>query len=256
MKHFNHKAGKHFQIDSAKNYCEETGNPQKQPLIFLHGGFGNIEDFNEIIPLLDKEYRIIGIDSRGQGKSTLGNEKLTYERLEKDIHGIITELNLDNPIVVGFSDGGIAALRLAGNNRINIDKLIVIGSTWHSKSLESTKDILGGITAEIWKKKFPKTYEMYQKLNPEPNFDKLSESIVQMWVNETNTGRPNEKVENIKCPTLIVRGDKDHLMSKNSAFELSEKINAANLANIPFCGHEVYVEQKEILMNLINQFLK
>ena len=77
-----------------------------------------------------------------------------------------------------------------------------------------------------------------------------------MWVNETNTGRPNEKVENIKCPTLIVRGDKDHLMSKSSAFELSEKINDANLANIPFCGHEVYVEQKEILVNLVNQFLK
>ena len=162
MKHFNHRAGKHFQIDSAKIYCEETGNPQKQPLIFLHGGFGTIEDFNEIIPLFDKKYRIIGIDSRGQGKSTLGNEKLTYERLEKDIHGIITELNLDNPIIVGFSDGGIVALRIAGNHKINIDKLIVIGSTWHSKSLENTKDILSGITAETWKKKFPKTYEMYQ----------------------------------------------------------------------------------------------
>ena len=256
MIQFNHEKGNYLQIDSAKIYYEEIGNSQKQPLIFLHGGFGNIEDFNEVIQLLDKEYRIIGIDSRGQGKSTLGIEKLNYERLEKDILEIIMKLNLENLIIVGFSDGGITALRLLSNNKINIDKLIVIGSTWHSKSLENTKSILGGITAEIWKEKFSKTYKKYQKLNPESDFDKLAESIVQMWIDETNTGRPNEKVENIKCSTLIVRGDKDHLMSNSSALELSEKIYDGNLANIPFCGHEVYVEQKEILMNMVNQFLK
>jgi len=68
---FTHISHTFVKINSAKIYYEEIGNPLKQPLIFLHGGFGNIEDFNAIIPLLENEYRIIGIDSRGQVKSGL-----------------------------------------------------------------------------------------------------------------------------------------------------------------------------------------
>jgi len=137
MKLFNHKSGEYIDIDSAKIYFEEIGNSKKQPLIFLHGGFGNMEDFNEIIPSIHNEYHIIGIDSRGQGKSTLGNNKLTYERIQKDIQIVLEKLNITNPIIIGFSDGGIAALRLASYNKIKIDKLIIMGSSWHSKSLES-----------------------------------------------------------------------------------------------------------------------
>lgn len=256
MTEFNHDKGKYLQIDSAEIYYEEIGNSKNQPLVFLHGGFGNIEDFNGIIPLLEKEYRIIGVDSRGQGKSTLGNEKLTYQRLENDFFEIIAKLKLENPIIIGFSDGGITALRLASSGEINIDKLIAIGSSGSLKALEKTKDILGGITAKIWKENYPETYERYQGTNPKPDFDKLTESIVQMWVDETETGRPDKKIKNIKCPTLIMRGDKDPLMRKETAFEISEKINGADLANIPFAGHEVYKEQKEIVMRIINQFLK
>ncbi len=252
---FRHKSETFVEIDSAKIYYEELGNSQKQPLIFLHGGFGNIEDFNGMIPLLKKEYRIIGIDSRGQGKSTLGVNELSYAQLEIDVKTIIAKLNLENPIIIGFSDGGIVGLRLASVNEINIDKLIVIGTTWHSKSLEKSKDILGGITANSWKEKFPNTFEIYQRINPTPDFDVLTKAIVPMWIDETATGHPNDKVENITCPTLIVRGDKDFLVGKRHTFELSEKIKDSNLANIPFCGHEVYVEQPELLMSIVNQFL-
>jgi len=252
---FKHKSETFIEIDSAKIYYEEIGNPKKQPLIFLHGGFGNIEDYNGIIPLLQNEYRIIGVDSRGQGKSTLGNKELTYAQIERDIKIIIEKLNLINPVIVGFSDGGISALRLACFNKLKIDKLIIIASSWHTKSLENSKKFLESITAEKWKERFPKTFEKYQSLNPEPNFDNLTKAIVKMWIDENDTGHPDENVENINCPTLIIRGDNDHLINKHSTFELSEFIKDANLANIPFCGHEVYIEQKNILMEIINQFL-
>ncbi len=52
-------------------------------MISLHGGFGNIKDYNGIIPLLQNEYCIIGIDSRGKGKSTLGSNELTCALIEK-----------------------------------------------------------------------------------------------------------------------------------------------------------------------------
>lgn len=253
---FYHKAETFLEIDSAKIYYEEIGNPQGQPLIFLHGGFGNMEDFNGIVPLLEKEYRIIGMDSRGQGKSTLGNHPLTYERLEKDVADLLQKLRLTNPVIVGFSDGGIAALRLACFKNVKIDKLILIGTSWHTKSLEDSKVLLSAITAEKWKKKFPKTFDKYQSINPARDFDYLTKAMVKMWIDETETGHPDDNVQHIKAPTLIVRGDKDHLISAQSSLELSKKIAGSNFANVPFCGHEVYAEQPNLLMSIINDFLK
>ena len=256
MKLFEHTSGKHIEIGNSNIYVEEIGNPLKQPLLLLHGGFGNMEDFNGIIPSLRDEYRIIGIDNSGHGKSTLGSETLSYERLQKNVEIILDELNITNLSIIGFSDGGIVAYRLACFSSLKIEKLITIGSSWHSKSLLATKNILGGITAEKWKARFPETVEKYQSINPGPDFESLTKAIVKMWIDEEETGHPDDNVQNIKCDTLIIRGDKDHLVGKSSVFELSELIKDASLANIPFAGHEVHAEQKIVLMEIINEFLE
>ena len=93
-------------------------------------------------------------------------------------------------------------------------------------------------------------------MNPEPNFDFLAESLVKMWLDENPSGYPNEAVKNITCPLLIVRGDDDHLISRETVFELSEIVKSSRLLNIPFAGHAAFEEQKEIFMISLNEFLK
>ena len=92
---FDHHSGIHLDIDGARIYHEVTGNKNSPALLVLHGGFGNIEDFNPILPELDKEFRIVGIDSRGQGKSTLGPSGLTYERIQQDVERILEHLHIN-----------------------------------------------------------------------------------------------------------------------------------------------------------------
>lgn len=255
MKNFDHNSGQYLQVDGAKIYYETSGKEDNPTLLFLHGGFGNIEDFNTIVPDLDKEFQIIGIDSRGQGKSTLGSKELTYEQIQKDIEHVLEHLNIDRLTIIGFSDGGIVAHRLAALTSLKIEKLVTIGSRWHLKSTESTKEIFSKITGESWKKKFPATYDAYQKLNSEPNFDLLAQSIVKMWLDPNSSGYPNEAVKNIFCPLLIVRGDDDHLVSKSAVVELSELVKNSRLLNIPFAGHAAFEDQKEIFMISLNKFL-
>lgn len=50
MRLFDHHSGEHLNIGGARIYYEVTGNENKPALLFLHGGFGNIEDFNSILP--------------------------------------------------------------------------------------------------------------------------------------------------------------------------------------------------------------
>jgi pimeloyl-ACP methyl ester carboxylesterase len=255
MENFNHNSGQYLQVDGAKIYCETTGNKDSPALLFLHGGFGNIEDFNTILPDLDKEFQIIGIDSRGQGKSTLGSEELTYDQIQKDVERVLEHLNIGNLSIIGFSDGGIVAYRLAALTSLKIEKLVTIGAEWHLKSTESTREIFLNITGESWRKKFPATYDAYQKLNSEPDFDLLAQSIVKMWLDPNSSGYPNEAVTNISCPLLIVRGDADHLVSKSAVVELSELVKNSRLLNIPFAVHAAFEDQKEIFMISLNEFL-
>jgi|GEM_PF-6587345 len=63
MQTFDHTSGQTFEIDYAKIYCEIIGNQKPPALLILHGGLGNIEDLNAIIPELTKDFKIIGIDS-------------------------------------------------------------------------------------------------------------------------------------------------------------------------------------------------
>ncbi len=256
MRNFNHQSGKHIERDGAKIYYEVTGSEDSPALLVLHGGFGNLEDFNIILSELESEFKVVGIDSRGQGKSTLGKKALTYEQIQKDVEGVLEHLNIDTLSIIGFSDGGISAYRLASLTSLKIEKLVTIGSRWHLKNTEPTRELFLKVTGESWRKKFPATYDAYQKLNPEPDFDFLAQSLVKMWLDEHSSGYPNEAVKNISCPLLIVRGDDDHLIPLEAVVELSEIVKGARLLNIPFAGHAAFEEQKEIFMISLNEFFK
>lgn len=256
MKTFDHRAGTYLDTDGAKVYYETTGNENGPALLFLHGGFGNIEVFNAVLPDLKRDFKLIGIDSRGHGKSTLGSRVLTYEQIQKDVERVLEHLNVDALSIIGFSDGGIVAYRLASLTSLNVEKLVTIGSRWHLKNTEPTRELFLNITGESWKTKFPDTYVSYQKLNPEPDFDYLVESVIKMWLDPTSSGYPNEAVRNISCPLLIVRGDDDHLLSREAVVELSGLVQNSRLLNIPFVGHVAFEDQKEIFMIGLNEFLK
>ncbi len=252
---FDHSFGEYLNIDGAKIYYEIIGKEQNPVLLFLHGGFGNMEDFNGIIQNLEQEYRVIGIDSRGQGKSTLGPSILSYEQIQKDVMAILNKLGIDTLNIIGLSDGGIVAYRIASLTSLNILKLVTIGSRWHIKNTEPSKELFLQVTGESWRKKFPQTYEDYKRLNPEPNFDVLAKSLVNMWLDQDLSGYINEKVKNISCPLLITRGDQDHLLSRKSVVELANLVERSNLLNIPFAGHVAFESQKEIFMKSVNEFL-
>lgn len=255
MKCFDHHSGEYLDIDGARIYYEVTGNENRPALLVLHGGFGNIEDLNALLPDLEKEFKVIGIDSRGHGKSTLGTKALTYAQIQKDVERVLEHLNIDTVSIIGFSDGGIVAYRLTSLTSLTVEKLVTIGSRWHLKNTEPMKKMFLAITGESWRTKFPSTYIAYQKLNPEPDFDVLAQSIIKMWLDSDSSGHPNDAVKNISCPLLIVRGDDDHLLSREAVIELSGLVKKSTLLNIPFAGHVAFDDQKEIVTTVLNEFL-
>ena len=249
---FNHKAGEYIEIDGANIYYEEIENAGKPTMLFLHGGFGNIEDFNFMLQMFANDYHIVGIDSRGHGKSTLGTSKLTYKRLQLDAEAVVNHLQLKDIHIIGFSDGGIIAYRLAAANRIPIRKIITIGATWSLSDAELMEKIAADITFEDLEGYF---FDVYQLHNPLPDFDRFAKSVIEMWTDKTEDGYPLTSVENIIVPTLIVRGNDDDAITLESAVELSMKIKNSVLFNIPFASHDAFRKYPHFFEIVTKEFL-
>lgn len=110
-------------------YVEECGNPNGQPVVFLHGGPGggcSPEDRQFFDP---QHYRIILFDQRGAGRSTphasLVDNTTWY--LVEDIETIRKAMGVESWLVFGGSWGSTLALAYAQKHTERVTGLILRG---------------------------------------------------------------------------------------------------------------------------------
>lgn len=261
---FNHKNGQYITSGDARLYVEEINNVQNAQadshgdapvLIMLHGGFGSIEDYRNITSALSKTHRLIGIDTRGHGASTLGTQPLTYELLANDLAHVIKTLGLAKYSIMGFSDGGTTALRYAAKQPQGLEKIITIGSGWELSESDPEWGMYSEVNAKVWKRMFPENYESYMALNPEADWDKFADHVIALWKNLSADNYPFESVKNIACESLIIRGDKDPLTNLNSMMGLVQLMPDMNYFNIPFAEHAAFDDQTDVFLNAVQPFL-
>ena len=125
---YNKDTGKYFDVGNNTNlYYEIYG--EGAPLLILHGGvFGYIDEFEYLIPKLVDKYQVICLATRGHVKSDIGTEPYTYEQRAIDAYKLIQLLNLVKVTVIGFSDGGFAAYKLAAIYPEVVEKIVVMGA--------------------------------------------------------------------------------------------------------------------------------
>jgi proline iminopeptidase len=110
-------------------YYEQCGNPDGQPVVFLHGGpgAGLITDYRRFFD--PNAYRIILFDQRGAGQSTphASLEDNTAWHLVADIEQLRTELGIERWLVFGGSWGSTLALAYAETHPERVTGLILRG---------------------------------------------------------------------------------------------------------------------------------
>jgi pimeloyl-ACP methyl ester carboxylesterase len=252
---FNHTTGRLVASGDTEIYVEDIGNPDGPVLLMLHGGFGTIEDFNTITPCLSSHFRLIGIDSRGHGRSSLGNTKLSYKTLTDDLKTVINALDLREFSIFGFSDGGVVAFWYAVSKDARLQKVVTVGASWEMNENEPCWEIISGMTGEAWKDMFPASYDTYMRLNPKPDFDAFSTSVVRMWTDLSPNGHPEESMRDVVTDMLVIRGDNDFLTNLESMARLKATTERVNFLNIPFTEHVAFDESPEIVLRAMGKFL-
>lgn len=110
-------------------YYEESGNPQGQPVLFIHGGPGSGTEPNQRRFFDAKHYRIVLFDQRGAGRSRphASVEENTTWDLVDDIEKLRKHLHIDRWLVFGGSWGSTLALAYAEKHPEHVTGLIVRG---------------------------------------------------------------------------------------------------------------------------------
>jgi pimeloyl-ACP methyl ester carboxylesterase len=87
-------------------HVDDTGGSGR-PVVLIHGWPLSGESWQDQVPALAAAgYRVISYDRRGFGRSDKPLTGYTYDTLTEDLHALLTELDLNDVTLVGFSMGG------------------------------------------------------------------------------------------------------------------------------------------------------
>ena len=217
-----------IRVNDVQIYYEKYGNGPKAFLL-LHGNGEDCHIFHTLAKQLASEYTVYAIDSRGHGQSSPIPE-YHYLDMMKDAAEFIRLLNLDQPLVYGFSDGGITGLLLAIYHPQLLCGLMISGANTYPK----------GLTDECYRD----TCQEYETTNS---------PMVGMMVYEPDI--TTAQLQNISVPVQVIAGENDLIRQEHTEY-IAASIPNSRLILLPGEDHSSYVINSPRLYPVLKPFLE
>jgi len=244
-------------IENEFKYVETT--PGKPVLMLLHGLFGALSNFNDLINKFSKEYNVV-VPIMPLYEMPLLNMGLGY--LLEYIEKFVEYKNFDAVHLLGNSLGGHITLLYVIKHPERVKTMILTGSSGlFENSLGTTFPRRGDY--EFIKNKTASTF-----YDPEIATQELVDEVFGI-VNDRNkvirvigtaksAVRHNigDKLDTIKVPTLLIWGSNDSITPPFVAEQFNELIENSELHFIDKCGHAPMMENPEEFNEILYAFLK
>jgi len=104
----------------------------KPPIVLLHGLTGSGACWIPLARALEREYDVVMPDARGHGSSSTPPSGYRYEDFAGDLVGLVQELGLAAPVLLGHSMGGMTAAVAASQAAAGIRAVILADPTFLS----------------------------------------------------------------------------------------------------------------------------
>lgn len=215
------------RVNETSLYYEKRGTGM--PLILLHGNGEDHTIFDASVLLLEKQFTVYAIDSRGHGRSE-GVREFHYSDMAEDVAAFIRKLEIERPVICGFSDGGITALLVAIKYPDLPGIIVTCGANTHPEGIKRRA---------LW---------MMNR-----SYKRDHSPLTKLMLTEPDISA--EELEKIEVPAIIIAGSNDLIKESDTKF-IAKHIKDSRLLILKGEDHGSYINHSQklgyLLMELID----
>lgn len=216
--------------------------PQAPTLILLHGNGENHTYFVKQIPAFSPHFRLVLMDTRGQGQSTGGDGELNFSVFAADLLALMDHLQIAKAHLLGFSDGGNLALTFALAHPERVQSLILNGANLEPGGVKLSTQlpiVLG--------------YGCCRLLSPFSHKARQNGALLGLMVNHPHI--PPQALAALTMPALVIVGERDMIRDRHSQI-IARSLPNAQFVRIPGGDHFCAAKCPEVFNHAVLSFLQ
>lgn len=268
------------EVRDTETYYEDHG--EGQPIVFVHGAGSDHRIWAERTAPLTDEYRVVVYDVRGHGYTDGGEGEFGFDDYVEDLHALVAELELEDPVVCGLSMGGMIGFAYAARYPDEPAGLVTLGArtpetfSWTEyamtrgipKVMRAASKVVDPDRVEgafhwvfdrIFGEETGGDIEEAERIQEayDPDVPELSdEAGEKMSVALDDYAAMDLALDAIAVPTLAMYGELEMAMAAEHAEHVAEQAPDAEAREIPDAGHNSHVDNPEFIRDAIRAFVR
>ncbi|MEO9515190.1 MAG: alpha/beta fold hydrolase [Paracoccaceae bacterium] len=250
-------------------HTEVSGKKEIPVLLLLNSLGTTTRMWEQQLPLLERFYRVIRMDTRGHGQSATPDGPYDFDMLVSDALGTLDRYDVKTASVMGCSLGSMTALGMGLREPGRIDRIVCTAAradapapfrqNWDDRMAVIAEKGVAGLwdgSLGIWMT---------------PDFRDANPDIVAMmkaeFLKTTDAGYCGcaaalkgldylKDLPQLKVPTLFVAGEHDKGAAPDVMKAMSEAAGAGEFSLIPDAGHIINVNAPDAFKLAIMDFLE
>jgi len=229
----------YLNVNGTTLYCRVIG--LGTPVLLLHGYGQSNRVFNDLANYLAKKHRVIMLDSRGHGRSGMGEKPFSIPLMAADAANVLGQLGIMRTAVIGFSDGGNIALQMAISHPKCVNAIVVISGNARPEGLT--------LYFRLFFKAWLLLLKALRCLNIMPN---APVAITDLLLRQPQIS--DMDMTNITVPTLLIFGSYDIVTKKHIA-EMGRLVPGAKVIILKHTGHFTMVRRWRQYVDAVEEII-
>lgn len=237
------------------------------PLVLVHELGGALESWDEVLPALQKQFKVLRYDQRGAGLSEK-NTVLTLDTVIDDLCGLLDALDFDSPaVLVGTALGSDFAIAFTAREPQRVLRLV---ATSPAEGLtpdrfdglkQRAKTVLESGMRAVVEQSLNVSYQPALRGNAErferyrarwlanapPSFAALNLMLAGMSM--------KGRFEQVECETLIISGTQDTLRTPDAVEAIAKQFKHGTYRQVD-TGHFMAVQTPELFLSETLPFMR
>ncbi|MEM3791266.1 MAG: alpha/beta hydrolase [Candidatus Micrarchaeaceae archaeon] len=210
------------------------------PIFFIHGLGASMSSWNRLVENFEADCSLILIDMIGHGESDAPEIDYTVKVQEDALIDLLSSMNLkpESAVFFGHSYGGWVSMRIAidyGAKALILEDAVGMQSYFDSINYQ----------------------ENNEEVAKEAKILGANERVIRSIIYNRKEGMvKEEELSRIACPTKIIWGGEDKLISPEFAKILNKNIKNSSLSIIDGAGHVPHYTHPEEVKEEIYKFIQ